>query len=333
VTATLQHTGRVGLIGTGGIGKAHAEAASGLSSGRLAGVADIDTAAAAAVGSAYGVPAVPVAELADPDRFDLVVVASPPVTHPDVVGPLLRAGVPVMCEKPLAVDLATAQGLAAVAAETGTPLTMATKFRFVDDVARTRELIAQGSLGEILKVEVTFAGRVPMSGRWNADRSVAGGGVLIDNATHAVDLVHHLVGGIVEVAAVHGPSGQPVDVEDSSTLVGRTADGILAQVDVTWSFRRLSPVYCAVYGSAGSVEIGWGGAQAVTLETPQPHTFGSGYKKIDSLRANLEAVLAALAEGVAPPVSPADAVAAAAVVEAGYAAAGKGTWVPVEVAP
>ena len=53
-----------------------------------------------------------------------------------------------MCEKPLAVDLATARRLAAVAAETGTPLTMATKFRFVDDVARTRELIAPGSLGE-----------------------------------------------------------------------------------------------------------------------------------------------------------------------------------------
>ena len=77
------------------------------------------------------------------------------------------------------------------------------------------------------------------------------------------------------------------------------------------------------------MEIGWSGAQAVTVENPQPHTFGSGYRKIDSLRANLEAVLAALAAGTAPPVTPADAVAAAAVVEAGYAAAGSGTWVPV----
>ena len=242
MTATLQRTGRVGLVGTGGIGKAHAEAAGGLSSGRLAGVADIDPAAAAAVGATFGVPSLPVSELADPDRFDLVVVASPPSTHPDVVIPLLRAGVPVMCEKPLAVNLDDARQLAAVSAETGTPLTMATKFRFVDDVARTRELIARGALGDVLKIEVTFAGRVDMSGRWNADRSVAGGGVLIDNATHAVDLVHHLVGDIVEVAAVHGRSGQPVDVEDSSTLLGRTADGVLAQVDVTWSFRRLSPV-------------------------------------------------------------------------------------------
>lgn len=329
MTATLQHTGRVGLIGTGGIGKAHALAAAGLTTGGLAGVADIDAAAAAAVGAEHDVPALPVAALADPDRFDLVVVASPPSTHLDVVVPLLRAGVPVMCEKPIAVDLATARRLAEIAVETGTPLTMATKFRFVDDVALTRELIGRGALGELLKVEVMFAGRVEMAGRWNADRSVAGGGVAIDNATHGVDLARHLVGDFVEVSAVHGRAGQPLAVEDSATLLARTGDGVLAQVDVTWSFRRLSPVYCAVYGTAGCVEIGWSGARAVTAENPEPHSFGSGYRKIDSLRANLEAVLTALAAGQEPPVTANDAVAVAAVVEAGYAAAESGTWVPV----
>ncbi|MGQ0574135.1 MAG: Gfo/Idh/MocA family protein [Pseudonocardia sp.] len=330
MTATLQHTGRIGLIGTGGIGRAHAQAAAGLTGGFLAGVADIDAAAAAAVGAEHDVPALPVEALADAARFDLVVVASPPSTHLAVVEPLLRAGVPVMCEKPLAVDLATARKIAELAAETGTPLTMATKFRFVDDVALTRELIAGGALGDVLKVEVAFAGRVEMAGRWNADPAVAGGGVAIDNATHGVDLVRHLVGELVEVASVHGRVGQPLQVEDSATLLARTADGVLAQVDVTWSFRRLSPVYCAVYGTAGSVEIGWSGARAVTAENPTPHEFGSGYRKIDSLRANLEAVLAALAVGEAPPVTPADAVAAAAVVEAGYVAATCGTWLRVE---
>jgi predicted dehydrogenase len=323
-------TGRVGLIGAGGIGRAHAQAAAGLAGGVLAGVADIDDAAAAAVGAEHGVDALPVAAFADPDRFDLVVVASPPATHPDVVEPLLRAGVPVMCEKPLAVDLATARRLAAVSAATGTPLTMATKFRFVDDVALTRELIAGGALGEVLKVEVAFAGRVDMGRRWNSRREVSGGGVLIDNATHGVDLVRHLVGDIVEVSVLDHPAGQPLAVEDGATLLGRTAGGALAQVDVTWSFRRLSPLYCAVYGTGGSVEIGWSGARAVTRDAPEPYAFGSGYRKIDSLRDNLAAVLAALAAGEPPPVTAADAVAAAAVVEAAYAATAAGVPVRVE---
>jgi predicted dehydrogenase len=333
VTATLQQTGRVGLIGTGGIGRAHAQAAAGLPAGCLAGVADIDAAAAAVVGAEYDAPVLPAGALADPDRFDLVVVASPPCTHLAVVEPLLRAGVPVMCEKPIAIDLADARRLAAVAADTGTPLTMATKFRFVEDVALTRGLIDSGALGDVVQVEVTFAGRVDMSRRWNSDRSVSGGGVLIDNGPHGVDLVRHLVGDIVEVCAVDGPTGQSVEVEDSTVLLARTAGGALARIDVTWSFRRLSPVYCAVYGTAGSVEIGWGGGQAITAGSDEPRAFGSGYRKIDSLRANLQAVLSALAAGEQPPVTTADAVATAAVVEAAYTSLGSGSWVSVEETP
>jgi predicted dehydrogenase len=324
MTATL--TGRVGLIGTGGIGRAHAQAAAGIGDGALAAVSDVDAAVAAAVGAEHGVAAVEVAALADPEKYDLVVVASPPATHPDIVEPLLRAGVPVLCEKPIAVDLAAARGLAALAEETGTPLTMATKFRFVDDVQQTRQMIESGALGEIIKVEVSFAGRVDMAGRWNSRPEVAGGGVLIDNATHGVDLVRYLVGDIVEVCTATGPAGQRLDVEDSATLLASTATGVLAQVDVTWSFRRLSPVYCAVYGTAGSVEISWGGARAVTAEAGEPFAFGSGYRKIDSLRDNLSAVLAALAAGEPLPVTPADAVAAAAVIEAGYTSARQGGW-------
>jgi predicted dehydrogenase len=337
MTSTLSRetesiTGRVGLIGAGGIGRAHADAAAALGSGILSAVADIDRGAAEAVATEHGVDAPAVRELADPDRFDLVVVASPPATHPDLVESLLRAGVPVMCEKPLAVDLAAAQRLADLSAETGTPLTMATKFRFVDDVIQTREMIQSGDLGEILKVEVTFAGRVDMTGRWNSRPEIAGGGVLIDNGTHGVDLVRYLVGEIVEVSAVAGPSGQATEVEDSATLLARTKAGALAEVDLTWSYRRLSPVYCSVLGTEGGVEISWQGARGWTRDTTEPFGFGSGYSKIDSLRDNLAAVLSALAAGSSPPVTTADAVAAAAAIEAGYASLRSGNWIKAVMA-
>jgi len=331
VIGALQRVARVGLIGTGGIGRAHAEAATTLATCELAAVADIDIAAAESVGVAFGAPALHPDALAEPGAYDLIVVASPPATHLDVVGPLLKAGVPVMCEKPIAVDLASARQLAALAAETGTPLTMATKFRFVDDVAHTRELIATGALGTIVKIEVSFAGAVPMGGRWNSDRAVAGGGVLIDNGTHGVDLVRHLVGDLETVTVLTGPSAQGLAVEDSATLLGRTADGVLAQVDVTWSFRRPSPVYCSVFGTDGSVEIGWSGAKASIVGT-EPYTFGSGYSKVASLRDNLAAVLAAFAAGTPPPVTADDAVAVSAVIEAGYAAAAAGSWMSVPLA-
>lgn len=318
---------RVGLIGVGGIGKAHAAAVAACDGAVLAGVSDLDAAAAAAVAAEHGTTAVTPAELAK--RCDLVIVAAPPSTHPDLAGPLLDAGVPVMSEKPIAIGAAAAERMVEAATRSGTPLTMATKFRFVDEVRRTRELIAAGQLGTVLKVEVSFAGRVDMAGRWNSDPDVAGGGVLIDNATHGVDLVRFLVGPIVEVFAVPGPAGQDLRVEDSATLLARTRSGVLAQVDVTWSFRRLSPVYCAVYGTGGSVEIDWKGARAVTVDQPDVHTFGTGYSKIDSLRDNLCAVVEALAGGRPMPVTAQDMIAAAAVVDAGYASAKQACWVEV----
>jgi len=329
VTATLTGTGRIALVGAGGIGGAHAQAMTGIEGVTLVAVADVDPARAAALAAVHGGDVVTVADVADPDRVDLVVVASPPATHPDVVEPMLRAGVPVLCEKPMAVDAPTARRLAALSTETGTPLTMATKFRFVEDVRRTREMIAAGELGEIVKVEVAFAGAVGMGGRWNADPAIAGGGVLIDNATHGVDLVRYLVGDLTEVFAVPGPAVQRLAVEDSATLLARTALGAIAEVDVTWSYRRPSPAYCTVFGTGGTVEITWSGARHLP-GGGEPVAFGTGYGKVASLRENLSAVLAALAAGQAPPVTPADAVAAAAAIDAAYTSAVSGRFEPLE---
>jgi predicted dehydrogenase len=322
-------TARVGLVGAGAIGRAHAEAVAGLDGARLVAVADVDSAAARGVAEAHGGAVVDVAELAEPGRCDLVVVASPPSTHPEVVEPLLRANVPVLCEKPIATSLGAAQRLAACADATRTMLTMATKFRFVEEVQATRALVLDGSLGEVLRVEVDFAGRVDMTRRWNAQREIAGGGVLIDNATHAVDLVRYLVGDVTSVLAATGPPGQPLSVEDTATMLASTAGGALAHIDVTWSFNRMRPVYCAVYGSRGSVEISWTGARAVLGAGTEPIAFGSGYGKVASLRANVAAVLQAIAAGDEPPVTTQDAVAAAAVIDAGYRSIEQGGWVDV----
>ena len=325
MTTLETRTARIGLIGAGGIGKAHAEAASGLGAlGALTAVADIDPDVAATVASSVAADVVPAAEMADPARFDLVVVASPPASHGPVVEPLLRAGVPVLCEKPLAVDLPAARALAAVAAQTGTPLAMATKFRFVDEVRETRALVASGALGRIVKVEVAFAGRVAMADRWNARPEIAGGGVLIDNATHGVDLAQFLLGApITTVSTAEGPAAQALPVEDSAILLGRTADGTLAQVDVTWTFRRLSPVYCAVYGTDGTVEITWAGARRLVDPDPAPTAFGTGYNKIDSLRANLIGALAGQA------ATAEEALGVTAVIDAAYRSARTGVWTDV----
>ncbi len=323
-------TVRIGVIGCGAIGSAHAAAAAAADGCSLVAVADADPAAAARVAADHGARVVEQARLADRDAVDLVVVATPPATHLPVVEPLLRAGVAVMCEKPLEAGPAAARELAAVAQDSGTLLTMASKFRFVDDVLRTRELIADGALGDVVKVEIAFAGVTDMATRWNADRSVSGGGALIDNAVHGADLARYLVGPLTRVVAAAGPAVQPVAVEDSATLLARTAAGPLVQIDVTWSFRRLAGAYLTVLGSRGTVEVGWDGARLARGDAA-PEAFGSGYRKDRCLGANIAAVAAELGgRPQARLARAADALAAAEVVDAGYRSLAGGGWVTVE---
>ena len=135
-----------------------------------------------------------------------------------------------------------------------------------------------------------------MDGRWNADRAIAGGGVLIDNATHGVDLVRYLVGDLAEVLAVPGPGTQGLSSGGLGDAARAHRRGAIAQVDVTWSFRRLSPVYCAVT-AARAPSRSAGPAPGATTGGADPFAFGSGYGKISALRANLAEVLTALAAG------------------------------------
>ena len=88
------------------------------------------------------------------------------------------------------------------AARTGAPLGLAAKFRFTADINAVAKIMAAGDLGTIRLVDNAFTSRVDMSKRWNADPALSGGGVIIDNGTHSVDLIRMLLGPLAEILAV-----------------------------------------------------------------------------------------------------------------------------------
>ena len=132
----------------------------------------------------------------------------------------------MLCEKPLAHprpgrdadDAGRQRG-------PGAQLLLATKFRHVPELLVAARAGRRRSIGEPLAFEIDFSSPVDMAGRWNARRSVAGGGVIIDNGCHAFDIVSFLFGPVTRVHATACRPAQAITVEDSATVHGRGHDG------------------------------------------------------------------------------------------------------------
>ncbi|KAK0039144.1 Gfo/Idh/MocA family oxidoreductase [Biomphalaria pfeifferi] len=119
--------------------------------------------------------------------------------------------------------------------------TMATKFRYCEDVVKAKAIIASGMLGDIILFENAFTAKVDMSKRWNSDKKIAGGGVLIDNGTHSVDIIRYFLGAITDVLAVETSRTQNISVDENVKLLARTEKGVVASVDLTWGINKELP--------------------------------------------------------------------------------------------
>jgi predicted dehydrogenase len=323
---------RFGIVGAGNIAQAYLQLFDDLSGAEIVGIADPRAEVAAAAAARAGATAHATVEaLLDRETPDAIVVCTPPDTHPDIALAAVARGVAVLCEKPLATRIGPAQSLMAAAKAAGVPLTMATKFRFVADVVRAQQLVAAGALGELIQIENRFASRVDMRGRWNSDPAVSGGGVLIDNGTHSVDIARSFLGPIHEVLVVEGPNVQDLEVEDSVQLLLRAASGAAATIDLSWSYDHATDAYLELYGSEGVLRVGWHGSELRANDAVEWTRVGDGYDKITCMRAQVSNFCAALRGEEPMRITDADAIASVQVIDACYRSLTLGDWTPVEL--
>ncbi|GAB2984936.1 Gfo/Idh/MocA family protein [Frigoribacterium salinisoli] len=159
-------------------------------------------------------------------HLDAAIVTTPDWTHAEVAIDLLRAGVAVYLEKPLAITLADADRVLAVAAETGTPLYVGHNFRHAAVVRLMHEIIARGDIGEVKTVWVRhFVGNGGdyYFKDWHADRSRTGT-LLLQKASHDLDVVHLLAGAYTERVVGMGDLMVYGDVTDRRDRSDQTVD-------------------------------------------------------------------------------------------------------------
>ena len=227
---------------------------------RLAAVAGRDPARAGALAAEVGCAATDVAGLLARRDVDAVLVCTPSGTHARLAEDALRAGKHVLVEKPVDVTPQTADRLISVARETGRTLGVVSQHRFDPAARLARTAIASGRLGRITTVMTELAwwrgSAYYSSGTWRGTPALDGGGALMNQAIHAVDLVQWLAGPVVEVAAHTALLAHPgIEVEDVATASLRFANGALGTLLATTAAYPGRTARTAVNGDRGSVVI------------------------------------------------------------------------------
>ena len=256
---------RLGLLGAGRIGRVHARSLAGVADAQLAAVADPDEAATAAVARLTGAGVTSADEVLDDPAIQGVLIATPTDLHADQIERAARAGKPIFCEKPVALDLDRARRSVAVAASCGVPLMIGFQRRFDPSFRRLRDVIDSGHIGDVELVQITSRDPAPPPVAY-VERS---GGLFRDMTIHDFDMARFLIGEeIVEVTAtgsvlVDEAIGAAGDVDTAAVML-RSQGGRLALIS---NSRRATYGYdqrVEVHGSRGMVAAGNPVATTVT---------------------------------------------------------------------
>jgi predicted dehydrogenase len=322
---------RFGLIGCGRIAQSHLQALSTLPTAKLTAAVESRQAAGTAVAAEYKCALF--TDYKDPaiiDLVDAVIVCTPPNLHHSIARHFLERGVNVLCEKPLTIASADAADLVKLSVEKDVVLMMASKFRYVDDIIKAKAIVESGILGRVILYENSFCSKINMGDRWNSNKSVAGGGVLIDNGSHSADIARYLLGPIVQVQAQQGTAAQGLDVEDTVRVQFLTKSGVLGTFDLSWSITKDSKNYIQIYGSEGTLQVGWKGSRYCQDGSSKWIPFGTGYDKNKSFASQHSNFIDVIKGNDKPVITAEDSLASVQFVETAYKSAGTNHWLRIE---
>lgn len=256
---------RFGVIGCGGIGPTHCGAIRQIPDAQLLAVADILPGRAEDVGRRYDAERIYGSAddlLKDPD-IDIVCLCTPSGMHADGAIAAMEAGKHVLTEKPMEVSLAQCDRMIEASERTGKLLSVISQHRWDPATQIVKEAIDSGRLGRIVLADATVKWWRTQgyydSGDWRGTFALDGGGALMNQGVHTVDVLQWLLSGQGTVSSVFGQvrtsAHECIEVEDVATATLTFTGGAVASLTATTCAWDGFPVRIEVYGTEGTAII------------------------------------------------------------------------------
>ncbi len=260
--------------------------------------------------------------IADP-TIDAVIAVVPPAFNPSFCAAAVRAGKPLLMEKPFAADLPAAREMLAAVESARLPLMVAHTLRFDPTVAAFRARLPK--LGSLSTLTLTFT--VPSRPRPSGNPGFHGRGPLLDLGVHLFDLIRILTQDELRSVRSTIESRQSDGVDTAARVEGVTHGGCTCLLRVGWEGATHVGLGEAI-GTQGRLQMDWN-ARLVTecLEQGSPESWT--ISPLQTIPVVIAAFLRALSEGTAMPITARDGFQAVRAVEAAYESATKGTLVEI----
>lgn len=308
------------IVGGGVISAWHVEALTGLSNARIRAVVDVVAEVAERRGREWGIDAYTSLDAAlDRDDVDVVTVCLPSGLHAEVGIRVAEAGKHLVVEKPIEVTLDAADRLIAACERAGVGLGVISQHRYDPGVVRLRQAAEAGRLGQLILGEAAVkwyrTDQYYSSAGWRGTRSMDGGGCLMNQGIHYVDLLLWMMGPVRRVFARCATAAHTLEVEDVAVAVLEFANGAVGTITASTAVYPGLPERLEITGTGGTVVVEVGQIRAWELKDEKGETSPYGRKlrwspagaeapvdRAATHRAQLAEILAALESGRPPPV-------------------------------
>src|SRR6266852_3331863 len=249
-----------GIVGCGVIGPIHAEAIASLPDAQLAAVTDIIPERAQKLAAQYGAtPYTDFQEMLTRERKDVVIVCTPSGMHREHTCRVMRSGRHVIIEKPMEISLSAIDEMLRVQQENHVKLAVISQHRFDPASLQVHNLLQEKAFGRLVLGNVI----VPWwrsqayydSGAWRGTWRLDGGGVLMNQSIHSIDLLQWFMGPVKSIYAYTDTLAHRMETEDVAIAVLRFANGALGTIAATTGAYPGVTTRIEIFGDKGSAVI------------------------------------------------------------------------------